>query len=630
MFTEAGLLSSVVAWGLFLSAPVVNAAATIDMSAIGASTSLSAKSTVCNVLDYGGVADDSTDIGPAISKAFTSCVKGNAATLYIPEGSYSMATGVVLSGASGWAFQLDGLITLTSDGDFNGNAIVIESGSDIEFFSSNNLGAINGQGYIMRKDDTSQNARLVRFMSVSNLAIHNIILIDSPYFHLVLNDVSNLDLYYITIRGADIGATDGIDLECTDNCYLHEFEVTNRDECVSVKSPSNNVLIEEAYCNHSGGMSIGSLTADITDSSDASAVSNITMRNIYAYECTNMLMIKTYPGGNDAEGYVKDSLFENFIGWSTTYALDIDQYWQSKTTPNTGAVALSGLTFSNWTGSLANGIQRGAVVIRGSDIVPLQDITLEDFDMWSLYSDKVVNQCKNVYGTGMCIQAASGTAAYTTSVTSTVSPTGWTSPAAPTWAVTGYGTTIPIPIYTPAVFWPTASSGAEAAAVVATTTAKPSATSSSVTVAAVAVTSSAEAAYTSSKASVTSLATSAPISIAKASSSSVAQVSSTSSVAKIVSTASAAQTSSSSATTDKVSFATSAISTPSVSAYSNTLTSAAPSPLSSSVASSALSSIATPSTAPEKTSVAAIATTSAPTSSEVLACPSPVMVTVYV
>lgn len=111
-----------------------------------------------------------------------------------------MATGVKLSGASGWAFQLDGLITLTSDGSFSGNAFVIQQGSDIEFFSSNNLGAINGQGYIARRDSTGQNARLVRFISTSHVSVHNIILVDAPAFHLVFNDVTDLDLYYITVR----------------------------------------------------------------------------------------------------------------------------------------------------------------------------------------------------------------------------------------------------------------------------------------------------------------------------------------------------------------------------------------------------------------------------------------------
>jgi rhamnogalacturonan hydrolase len=176
--------------------------------------------------------------------------------------SQIVATGVVLDRGTAFAFQIDGLITLTSDGSFTGNAIVIENASDVEVFSSNALGAINGQGYIARLTDSSQNARLFRFIKSTYVSIHDIILVDSPTFHLMFNGVSNLEAYQITIRGPNRGGTDGIDLECSDNCYLHDIMVTNRDECISVKTPSQNVLIEDVYCNHSGGMSIGSLTAN--------------------------------------------------------------------------------------------------------------------------------------------------------------------------------------------------------------------------------------------------------------------------------------------------------------------------------------------------------------------------------
>lgn len=57
--------------------------------ATGALTSLSSKSKKCSVLDYGGVADGTTDIGPAISNAFTSCAKAGGATLVVPAGNYS-------------------------------------------------------------------------------------------------------------------------------------------------------------------------------------------------------------------------------------------------------------------------------------------------------------------------------------------------------------------------------------------------------------------------------------------------------------------------------------------------------------------------------------------------------------
>jgi rhamnogalacturonan hydrolase len=181
---------------------------------------------------------------------------------YPTDKKSAVKTGVVLNKGSAYALQIDGLITLTCDGSFSGNGIVIENASDVEVFSSNALGAINGQGYITRLTSSGQNARLFRFISCTSISIHDLIFVDSPTFHLMFNSVSNMEAYHITIRGSNIGGTDGIDVVCAGNCYLHHITVTNRDECICVKSPSKNVLIEDIYCNQSGGMSIGSLTAD--------------------------------------------------------------------------------------------------------------------------------------------------------------------------------------------------------------------------------------------------------------------------------------------------------------------------------------------------------------------------------
>ncbi|KAG4418060.1 hypothetical protein IFR04_008797 [Cadophora malorum] len=497
MFSK--FISAIVPALLFSS--LVQAAAQVDKTSVGPLTPLSSKSKICNVLDYGAKADNKTDIGPAILSAFSKCASTGGATIYVPPGSYSIATGVVLNKGSAYALQIDGLITLTSNGAFNGNAIVIQNTNDVEVFSSNGLGAINGQGYITRITASGQNARLFRFISSKNIAIHDMIFVDSPTFHLVFNSVSNMEAYHITVHGPNLGGTDGIDVICTDNCYMHDIEVTNRDECISVKSPSNNLLIEDIICNQSGGMSIGSLTADITDLSTAAAVSNVTMRNILTYQCTQMLMIKTYPGGSGAVGYVKDSLFENFWAYDTTYALDIDQYWYNHLTPNTGAVALSGLTFSNWTGTMNKGSSRGAIVIRGSDQVPATDITLSNFNMWTVNGNSVINQCKNVYGSGYCAGKSTGIplATFTTSVTSTVAPAGFTAPASPAWGVAGYGTNIPIPVYTPAALWMPVSSGVAGSSVIAST--------SKVSVAAVKATSTSAAASTKKTSSTAKAAT---------------------------------------------------------------------------------------------------------------------------
>ena len=89
--------------------------------------------------------------------------------------------------------------------------------------------------------------------------MHDLILVDSPKFHIVFDFAVNLEVYHLTIRGANLGSYDGVDVVGT-NYWVHDIEVTNRDECVSVKSPSNHALVENLVCNQAGsGISIGSL-----------------------------------------------------------------------------------------------------------------------------------------------------------------------------------------------------------------------------------------------------------------------------------------------------------------------------------------------------------------------------------
>jgi rhamnogalacturonan hydrolase len=121
-------------------------------------------------------------------------------------------------------------------------------------------------------------------------------------------------------------------------------------------------------------------------------------------------------------------------------------------------------------------------VIRGSDIVPVTDVTLTNIDMWTLNGDKVVHQCYNVFGTGLCAGDDTQTTV-SNLATSTTPPAAYTSPASPAWGVSGYGVTIPIPVYTPAAFWSYSAASAQGASstiasVVATQTSASSASKS--------------------------------------------------------------------------------------------------------------------------------------------------------
>ncbi|KAF4628371.1 hypothetical protein G7Y89_g9786 [Cudoniella acicularis] len=448
---------------------------------VGVTTPLCEKTHECNIFDFGGVADNSTDVSLAITSAFENCVqKHPKSRLIVPAGNYLLKTSIVLSNGSNWAFQLDGLITAEytgnstfenflvprelilqgfagvqdlnstingeGDGNFLENLIVIINAVDFEFYSENGLGAIQGQGYLYR-------------------------ISGNPKFHFVFDFGVNIEVYHLTIRGANLGSYDGIDAIGT-NYHIHDNEVTNRDECVSVKSPSNHALVENLVCNRVGsGISIGSLNV-------SAEISNIHARNISVLAANEIAFIKTYPGGS---GYVTNVTWENFRSKANLYGLNVDQYWQETFTPDTGAVALSNIIFRNFTGNplpfskqkdnadnkggIANGALRPPLYLIASDFIPAENITVEDFSLWTESGDHVVNQISNVYGSGddvygpndgiQVLEAGATPTAYTTSYTITTPPSGWTEPPSPAWAApsTGYGTTDPIPVYTPAPLW---------------------------------------------------------------------------------------------------------------------------------------------------------------------------------
>ncbi|KAL7650277.1 hypothetical protein ACMYSQ_012077 [Aspergillus niger] len=424
---------------------------------VGPTTQLEDKDIECNILDYGGVADNETDVATSIETTFTECVLNNPKSrLVIPEGDYLIKRSVVLSNGTNWAFQLDGLITAAYGGNWTvDHVLVIVNAVDFEFYSSNGLGAFQGQGYIYRNLANTDRPRLVRLISPTNASVHDLILVDSPKFHIVFDFAVNLEAYHLTIRGANLGSYDGIDAIGT-NYYIHDNEVTNRDECVSVKSPSHHALVENLVCNQAGsGVSIGSLNV-------SAEISNIEARNISIIQGNNIAFIKTYPGGS---GYVKDVTFENFRSLNSLYGLDINQYWQNTWEPDTGSVTLSNLVFKNFSGSVADGALRPPLYLFASDLTFATNVTVTEFSVWTETGTTVVNKISNIFGTGddsygendgiESLQSGESPYTYTSTYTITASPTNWQAPSTPTWALpsTGYGTASPIPVYTPAPLW---------------------------------------------------------------------------------------------------------------------------------------------------------------------------------
>jgi len=104
--------------------------------------------------------------------------------------------------------------------------------------------------------------------------VHDVILVDcksprsshinkwlvssAPAFHFSIDTCTGGEVCNLAIRGSNEGGLDGIDVWGS-NIWIHDVEVTNKDECVTVKSHVSDMLIENIYYNWSGGSAIGSL-----------------------------------------------------------------------------------------------------------------------------------------------------------------------------------------------------------------------------------------------------------------------------------------------------------------------------------------------------------------------------------
>lgn len=194
---------------------------------VGPTTTHAAKRArkVCNVTSYGGKQGKSSDLGPALTAAFDACKSGGL--IVIPPGEYGLSTWVNFHGGSGWALQWDGTIHRTGNGSGGGNMLLVQGGDDIEFFSSTGKGAFQGNGYEMHAAGSITGARILRFVKVSNFAVHDLAFADAPSFHFSMDHCKNGEVYNMAIRGANRGGLDGIDV-WSDNMWLHDVGTNTR------------------------------------------------------------------------------------------------------------------------------------------------------------------------------------------------------------------------------------------------------------------------------------------------------------------------------------------------------------------------------------------------------------------
>jgi len=256
-------------------------------------------------------------------------------------------------------------------------------------------GKILGQGSFWRPNNDltkyPNRPRLLRFQDCNNCKISGITLVNSPMFHLTVIGNNN-EVFNIVVDADIIGETDAFDMSGNGN-YVHNVEVTNGDECVTVKTPTNGFVAENVICHNSAGCNIGSFGNGPTDAS----VQNVFYRNVTMYNSDAGAQIKTYPNNN---GFVKNVSYENFVLSSVAYPIAVSVYWCPGTTcPSaTGTLTITDIQFINFKGTQATNT-RPVVLLDCLPKYECKDIVFNSVSLTALNGpthDSVTNAC----GTG--------------------------------------------------------------------------------------------------------------------------------------------------------------------------------------------------------------------------------------
>lgn len=302
------------------------------------------------MLHYGARADNSTDLGPAVLRAYDDCVERrhhrSRNILLIPRGQYLLNSNILLGG-HGYTFQLDGTVTIAFNTSLQNTMFQWTNCSEVIFTGS---GSILGQGSLWRPNNNlgvyPNRPRLVRFQDCNSCKLSGVTLVNSPKFHVTLIGNDN-EISHMVVTADVIGTTDGFDISGNNN-YVHDVKVTNGDECVTVKTPTNGFRGENIICNFTGGCNMGSFG----NGPFYASVENVYYKNVTLYNSNSGARIKTYPNNF---GFVRNVTYDTFNMVAVAYPLAIDLYWCPGTTCpiDNGNLTITDVNFLNFHGTQA-------------------------------------------------------------------------------------------------------------------------------------------------------------------------------------------------------------------------------------------------------------------------------------
>jgi polygalacturonase len=266
------------------------------------------------VTDFGAVGDGKTTDTIAIQKTIDAAAKSGGGTVSVPAGkfltgSFTLASGINLQLAK------DAVILISNDltnypvieGSY-ADAITATGAHDLKISGE---GTIDGQGQpwwaeFRANPGMMHRPRLIRFSDCERVEVTGVTLQNSPMFHLVPDNCTDVTIRGVTIHSpASSPNTDGIDPSGW-NFFISGCLIDTGDDNIAIKpsrlrAPGNkNYLVTDCTFLRGHGMSVGSGTAG--------GLENLTVSNCTFDGTDSGIRIKTYRG---AGGLLQNVIYEN-------------------------------------------------------------------------------------------------------------------------------------------------------------------------------------------------------------------------------------------------------------------------------------------------------------------------------
>ncbi|KAL0405107.1 UNVERIFIED_CONTAM: Exopolygalacturonase [Sesamum latifolium] len=335
------------------------------------------------VTDFGAIADGATDSRQAFLDAWNSACQADGGVVSVPQGTFLVSGSAAFKGPCNGqtGFSVDGTVVASDDPTLDQDYWI--TFHKVDGLTVSGYGVFDGNGASSWsscngvKNCNPLPPTTMKINYVTNSAIHDINLVNSKMFHLLIHESENLNIYNVTISAPeDSPNTDGIHTGSSNGVNIFDSHIGTGDDCISMGDGSRNVNISGVWCGPGHGISIGSL-GKYEGEQD---VSGITVTNCTLTNTDNGLRIKTWAPSLSST-VVSDVTYTDINVNNVKNPIIIDQYYcpgGSCSHEGESNVAIKGVKFINIRGSSAS---ETGVSIQCSKSYPCQDIELRGLEL---------------------------------------------------------------------------------------------------------------------------------------------------------------------------------------------------------------------------------------------------------